>query len=196
MIFISELDRVLNYSNTTFHSLCVRRDFSEGLVIDLEEDPKKIYELIIPSSPTVSVIGLLKKNKKLIDQILGSKDYVIKFRSFPYFFSQMYFNDYPYKEGTKSFLSIMTREIGIDSDKLAVELKIVVIGKPAGIVEEEIELYLYQKLIDLNKNSIQVKVSSCSFAFKADPFNLPGEAEPAYSLLNLTTTEYNFDVDG
>lgn len=157
--------------------------------------PDFVFDLMIPKKPTVSIVGLLKKNRKKLDQIIGTGNYLIKIRNFHYYFSYIHFMDYPYKKGMESFLSISATEAMLEDGKLGVDLKITVIGKPVDIVNEEIELYLLEKIHEFNLAAFKVAVSSCSLGFKADPFSLIGEQEPEYEELDLAELLHNIEYE-
>lgn len=175
-------------------SLCLEAD-SEIADLDPEEKSGQVYELMVPKSPATSIMALLKKNKSVIDKEMGKKKYYLKIRSFHYFFSYLYFRDYMHKDGMKSFLSISSSEAGFLDGKLQLNLKIAVIGKPAEALVEEIEYYLFDKLVTFNSITRFALVANCQMVFKDDPFTLLGEPEPEYYELDLNPLIHNIEYN-
>lgn len=184
-IFFEDISRI--------NTLCIVSD-SEISESKKEEEGAPIYDLMIPKEPKSSIIGILKKNKERLEEILGTNKYFIKLRTFHYYFSLVLFKDYPYKDGVKSFLSIETREIEVNEDKLVFELCIVVIGSRFQSVPfVEIQEYLTGKLYDFNQQSRYVYVRSFKFALKDDAFKFKGDPDLVYQDVTMATiTDLDF----
>lgn len=165
-------------------SVCIK---SEQDTVDVEPEEKAgdIYELMIPKQPTKSVITVLKKYKNELDKTFGTEKYFIKLRSFNFYFSYLFFNDYKYKNDLKSFLSVSTTETINNNGVLEITLKIVVIGKPQSVLIEEIHGYFTEKLKSFNHEIKYVKIVLSRVSFKDTAFVSIGEPEPEFEDLDL-----------